>query len=450
MELTERDWSFVVGMSSIHFVQHVFRILPPVLPLLAVEFPYPLWKLGALVSVYFLGSGVGQTPLGVLADRYDRRFILPPGIGLMGGGYLVFAVAPRLLDAGGAVISVLGASFTHQFLLMGLGAFVAGLGASAIHPVGYPLVATNVSAESTGSGYGVWGSAAKFGDAAAPAAIAILIPVVQWDGIFFLFGIVGIAYAVGLFYAMSQSWVESRPADQRAGDAAGTEPEATTESPTEDWRTDPRHYAYPMVALFAFFVARAFSEKGLKTFLPTFLVGVYGYSFTFGNIYVPPESVANVYFMAVFLVAAVVELLTGFLVDRHDSRTVLIAFFVGAPVALLALATGTLSPAVLLAVLVLLGVTNWGWIPARDTIVNDVAPPVREGRTFGYLHTVSHLVSAVAPVAIGYMAERSSLDQSFVVLAMVMVVAILAIGSLYSRRVYRPINHDQSPTKADD
>ena len=451
MGTAEQDWSLIVGMSSIHFIQHIFRILPPILPLLGVEFPYPLWKLGALVSLYFLGSGFGQTPLGILADKYDRRFILPLSIGLMGVGYLVFAIAPQLVSTNATAITLVGTSFTYQFLCMSLGVFIAGLGASAIHPVGYPLVATNVSAESTGSAYGVWGSAAKFGDAAAPTAIAILILVIQWNEIFLLFGAVGVAYAAGLFYAMSQPWIESRPADQRHNDVAETDPETTTtESASKDWRTDPRYYAYPMVALFVFFVARAFSEKGLKAFLPVFLVGVYGYSFTFADIHIPAESFANLYFTAMFLVAAVVQLVTGVLVDQYDSRTVLITFFVGATIALLALTTGTLSPVVLLVVLLLLGATNWGWTPARDALVNNVTPPVREGRTFGYLHTVSHLVSAIAPVAIGYVAGQSDLQRSFGYLALIMLVAILAIGSLYSRRVYLPTDYNQSPAVTND
>ena len=442
MENGWRGWRVVVGMSSIHLVQHVFRILPPMLPIIAVDFPYPLWKLGALVSVYFLGSGLGQTPMGVLADRHDRRFILPPSIGVMGLGYVGFAMVPKLVAPDAAGFTLLGASFTLQFVLMGLGVLVAGIGASAIHPVGYPLVASNVSVDRVGSAYGVWGSAAKMGDAAAPMSVAVLILVVQWRDIFLLFGGLGVAYALALFYAMSQPWFESRPADQSA---------TTAEDDTEamDVPDDRRHYVYPMVALLVFFVARAFSEKGLKTFLPTFLVLVYGYSFAFGSVELTPESFANVYFTAVFLIAAVVQLLTGRLVDRHDHRAVLIGFFLTAAAALVVLATGGLSPLALLGVLLVIGATNWGWTPARDALVNDVTPPARAGRTFGYLHTISHLVSALAPVVIGYIAEQSSLQQSFLYLAVTMLIAVAAIGSLFSRRVYRPTDHE-SRTKPND
>ena len=436
------------SMSSIHFVQHVFRILPPVLPIVALDFPYPLWKLGALVSVYFLGSGVGQAPMGVIADRYDRRLVLPPSIGVMGLGYVGFALVPRVVPPDAAAVTLFGTTVTLQFALMGLGVLVSGVGASAIHPIGYPLVATNVDADGVGRAYGVWGSAAKIGDAAAPLSIAVLILVVDWGEIFLLFGVVGVVYAVGLFVVMSRPWFESRPADQRAAEQDGDAAETESAAP-DGAATDRRRYAYPMVALFVFFVARGFSEKGLKTFLPTFLVVVYGYSFTFGSVTLTPESFANVYFSAVFLVAAAVQLLTGRLVDRYDHRAVLIAFFLAAALALVVLASAGLTSLPLLGVLLVLGATNWGWTPARDALMNDVAPPSREGRTFGYLHTVSHLVSVVAPVIIGYVAEQRSLQRSFIYLAATMLVAVAAIASLFSSRVYRPVDHDPATGPTD-
>lgn len=417
-------------LGSLHFAQHVFRILPPLLPVLALTLGYPLWQLGALVSLYFAGSGFGQAPMGVLADRHDRRLIVPPSVATMGVGYLVVGLAPYLVDPATVAVEAAGASLTTGFLVMGAGSLVAGLGASAIHPCGYPLVVANAPPGREGRALGAWGSAAKLGDAAAPLAIAGLVLALAWADVFLLFGVVGLAYGAALVPALSSGLVETRPGGERV---AGSGERAAADA------ADRRTYVYPVVALLVFFVARAFSEKGLKAFLPTFLVVVYGYSFTVADVRIPPESFANFYFMAVFLVAAVVQLGTGLLVDRYDHRTVLIAFFAAATLAVLALATVSLSPVALLAVLLLLGASNWGWTPARDTLVNDVTPPTREGRTFGYLHTVSHLVSAIAPIVIGFLAEGTSLQESFVYLAATMLVAAGAIGSLYSRRVYRPV-----------
>jgi MFS family permease len=289
--------------------------------------------------------------------------------------------------------------------------------------------------------FGTWGSAAKLGDAAAPMTIAVLVLVVSWSEVILIVGAVGVVYGLALLPILSWGAIETRPGDRRHGatDTATDElsPDARDGSDV-DGNGDRRRYVYPFLALLVFFVARAFSEKGLKAFLPTFIVTVYGYSLSVGDVHVPAESVADVYFTAVFLVAAVTTLVTGWLVDRFDPRTVLVAFFVAAAGTLVVLATGQLSPFGLLVVLVVLGASNWGWIPARDTIMGNITPPDREGRTFGYLHTVSHLFSAVAPVGIGLLAGASSLRRSFVVLAAAMLVAVAAIATLFSPRVYRP------------
>ncbi len=463
-------------ISSLHFAQHVFRILPPLLPLLVVEFPYPLWKLGALVSVYFAGSGLGQTPMGILIDRYDRRYVLPPSVGLMGAGYLVFALAPGVVGAGDASVVLAGEPFAVQFLLMGLGVFVAGVGASVIHPAGLALASANAPAGRAGHVFGAWSAGSKLGDAAAPTAVALLVLVTGWNEIFLLFGLVGVAYAVGLFYALSDDRVETRPAARRPTDAGATDADGAgsradgTAVDAAETATDPdgtavesdgttgaggiegagrpddrRRYVYPMYLLVVFYVARAFSEKGVKAFLPTFLTAVYAYSFTVGGVFVPPESFANFYFTAVFLIAAAASVGTGWLVDRtaYDHRTVLIAFFAVATVAVAVLATGSLSPLALLAVLLVLGGSNWGWMPARDALVNDILPPEREGRTFGYLYTISHVASAVAPVVIGAIAEWSSLRQSFLFVAGTMLVMMAAIAALFSPRLYRPADREE-------
>ena len=419
-------------LGSVHFAQHVFRILPPLLPVLALALGYPLWQLGALVSLYFAGSGFGQAPMGVLADRYDRRLIVPPSVATMGLGYLLVGLTPHVVDTGAVAVDVAGASLTTGFLAMGVGSLVAGMGASAIHPCGYPLVVANAPSGREGRALGAWGSAAKLGDAAAPLVVAGLILTLAWADVFLLFGVVGLAYGAALSPVLSSGLVETRPGSDRA---EGSGERSATDA------ADRRTYVYPVVALLVFFVARAFSEKGLKAFLPTFLVSVYGYTLVVGDVTLPAESLADVYFSVIFIVAAGTTLVTGRLVDRFDARVVLVGIFGAAAGTLVILATGDLSPLALLAVLVVLGASNWGWVPARDAIMSDITPPAREGRTFGYLHTVSHLFSAIAPVAIGVLAGSAGLRGGFLVLATVMVVAVAAIGALFSDRVYRPPEH---------
>jgi MFS family permease len=447
-----RAWTVTGLIGSIHFVQHVFRILPPILPFLTPIYPYPLWQFGALVGIYFAGSGFGQVPMGMLADRYDRRLLLPPSLAMMGGGYLLFALAPQVSGSGVAV-SVAGTQFAAEYLVMSTGALVAGLGASAVHPCGYPIAIANAPKGRQGRSFGAWASAAKMGDAIAPLSVGALLLIVSWSDVFLLFGAVGILYAVVLFRGLSSGLVDTRPTDNRAqtttdnpGHSSESSDDDLARGKTPGFRDDNRNYVYPFVALSVFFVVRGFTEKGLKAFLPTFVATVYAYTVTVRGVRIPAESLADAYFTAVFVVAAASVVAVGLLVDRFDARTVLIVCFLVAVATLVTLATGTLSPVALLVLLGVFGASNWGLAPARDAITSDITPPSHEGRAFGSLHTISHLTSAVAPVAIGALAGVLSFRQAFVVLAAVMLLGVIAIGSLYSRRVYLPVDHGRGVT----
>ncbi|MDX1747645.1 MAG: MFS transporter, partial [Halobacteriales archaeon] len=93
--LSRREAQFGVVIGATHLGQHFLsHIIPPLIPVLVVALDYPLWQLGLLVGLYSLGSGLGQAPIGILSDRYDRLYLLPTGISLTGAGYLVFVLGP--------------------------------------------------------------------------------------------------------------------------------------------------------------------------------------------------------------------------------------------------------------------------------------------------------------------------------------------------------------------
>jgi MFS family permease len=119
--MERRKWLFAGVISACHTVQHVYlRLLPPLIPLLAVDLGFPLWKLGLLVGARSAADGLGQTPMGVLSDSHDRRLLLSGGVAVL----------------------------------------VAGVGSSTVHPTGYPLITANISGAYKGRAIGIWGSSA--------------------------------------------------------------------------------------------------------------------------------------------------------------------------------------------------------------------------------------------------------------------------------------------------
>lgn len=204
-----------------------------------------------------------------------------------------------------------------------------------------------------------------------------------------------------------------------------------------------------MVVIYVFFVTKMFAGKGVNTFIPAFVVGVYAYSLELGDVFLAPESVANFYFTALLLFAAGTQIVLGGLTDRYDPRAVLLSCVGVATVGLLGLALLDLSPVPLLLVMVVLGAGLWGLNPARDALISEITPPEREGRTFGYLWTAVQLTGAAVPVIVGYIMETVGMRPGFALLAAGTVLAGVSISLLYDDRVYVSKREQRVGTGAD-
>ena len=407
------------------------RLLPPLIPVMEVVLAYPLWQLGLLISLYSLGSGLAQAPLGVLSDRYDRRYLLPTGLAIAGLGYIVFALATTL-GAPLPALGLFGHTFEGGFLVMCAAMLVVGVGSAVTHPVGYPMISDNVSADNKGKALGIFGASSKVGDSIAPAMVAALIIVMTWDSIVALFGIIGIIYGVGLYLVLRSDEYETVPSGQRETEDADRDSDLESEPEPSDRRT----FLYPMVAIYCFFVSKMLTTRGIDTFLPTVLVAVYAYSIDVGGIAIGTESIANVYFAVMLLAGAVTQIILGSLTDTYDSRLVILSCMGVATVGMIVLALFDLHPLALLVIVVVLGTGLYGVNPARDTLISDITPPEHEGRTFGYIWTAASLTGAALPAIIGYLFEVLGMREGLLLLAIGTALAALCISTLYSDRVY--------------
>lgn len=428
-DLSSREARFAFVIASSHFSQHfLMRLIPPLIPILAVSLEYSLWELGLLLSVVMVGSGFGQAPLGILSDRYDRRYILPTGIVLSGVSYVVFAYAPAI----GAVlpsVPVFGHTFHGGFVVMAVTMFVMGLGTAVVHPTGYPMITANVTDSNQGKILGVFGSSSKVGDAAAPAIVGVLVLVLVWDQILVLLGLVGVLLGIGLFVALGSDEYVTTPVG-RMDD--GTDGDESTDSQHSDRRT----YLYPLVVIYVFWICKKIASNGINSFFPVYVVSVYAYSFEVADVSLAPESVANFYFALLLLFGAVSQLVFGVLIDRYDPRSAILVSAGVATAGLLLLSLFDLSPLALLLVVLVMGVGLWGVNPGRDALISEITPPKREGRTFGYIWTATQLTGAGIPVLVGYLIETVGMREGFLVLALGTLLAGASIILLYTDRIY--------------
>ncbi|MDY6819484.1 MAG: MFS transporter [Halobacteriales archaeon] len=406
-------------LSSTHGLQHFLgRVFPPLIPLIATDLQLPLWKLGLIVSLLSVANGLGQSPMGHLSDRFDRRFILPVGVLITGIGYFTVYTA-TVLGEGLPTLTVRDVEWTGTLLLITVGMIISGVGRSATHPTGYPLLSANVSPDQQGKALGRWGSASKIGDSIGPAFVGIAILVLAWQDVFAIIAAVAAVYAGLLFVYMTRSSLETAPAQ-----AQETTDEGTAEG----------GYWLPVVLVFLTMVAAGFASRGIGTYLPTFITEVYGFSFEVAGITFGAESVASIYFSAALLSGGVAILVVGNLADRYDPRDIMIALYLGATVTLAALAFVPLTPVTLLAVAVIIGSTLFAVNPARDAIISRVAPEDREGRIFGYFWTGVVLAGSGFPVLIGYLSDVVGIQQGFAYLAIGPLVAIVPLFVLKRKR----------------
>lgn len=436
MEAAERR--FVLTLSGAHAASHVFRrLLPPLIPVFVLAFGYPLWQLGLLAGAFSLGSGLGQTPVGVLSDRYDRRYILPTGLALVSACYVAFAFIPSLGLAGVPIV-IGGYATSLEFLLMVAVVFVGGTGTSVLHPTGYPLLSENVSPDRKGRALGWFGGASKFGDALAPAMVGVLLLALAWPAVLIIIGSAGVVYAGVLFLTLRG--YQTLPRLNREG---------TPDEEVDVWHGDRRLYIYPILAIFLFFAIRMIAAGGVNVFIPEFITSVYGFTLTVLGVDITAASVASFYYSALLFVAGATQLVTGELVDRYDHRKVLLSFLGVATLVLALLATTILSPALLFLTLLVLGGSMWGLNPARDSLISEITPADREGRTFGYLWTGAMVIGSISPVVVGYIGDVAGLQQAFALLALVTVLSAIPIALLLSPRVYLRTTPGQSSAKAD-
>lgn len=426
--LTSREFRFALIICSAHFTQHVFfRIVAPLIPVLTVALVYPLWQLGLFISLYLLGMGIAQAPLGILADRYDRAYILPTGFVITGSAYVTFVAAPAY-GIHIPAVSLMGHVFEGGFLLMALSMLLVGVGLAVVHPVGYPMITDNIRGPHKGKVLGAFGASSKLGDATPPAIIAVLLLVTSWQHIILGFGVAGIVFGVVLYGVLRDDAFETVPSGQRDTDDEGKGPN------TGD--TGPRTYLYPMLILYSFFIFLMLSTTALSAFLPTYIDAVYAYTFHLGSLQIGSESVANVYFAILLISGAVMQLVIGGLSDVYEPRQILVACMGIGTLGMVGLALFDANPLLLLLLIIVLGTGLYGVNPARDALISEFSPPDQEGRTFGYIWTAVTLTGVPLPTVIGYLLETVGMRVGFFLLAVGPLIAGLAITTLYSERVY--------------
>jgi FSR family fosmidomycin resistance protein-like MFS transporter len=377
----------VVGVA--HGMSHFFQlVLPPLFPLLRAEFDVSYATLGALVSTFYVASGLCQFGAGFAVDRFGARPVLFGGLGLLAGGALLAGTVPGI---------------AWLFPLAAL----MGIGNGVFHPADFAVLNANVHPRRLGHAYSSHGIGGSLGYALAPIASYGLAGVFGWRTALLVLGAAGLV-ALALL-ATQRSVLQSR--------AHGTSPPKHTLAGSIELFTQK-----PILLCFAYFCVLTLATIGIQTFVGTSLNAAYDI----------PLAVATSAITAYLLGNATGVFGGGFLAartTRHD-RVAATGLAVGASLMLLIAVSPTIAQWAI-PMLALTGVAIGSTGPSRDMIVRGATPPGASGRVYGFVYSGLDLGATLGPVAMGSLLDHGS---PRVVFAAISVCLFMAIGTVIQVR----------------
>jgi predicted MFS family arabinose efflux permease len=383
----------VTGLIGIaHTFSHFFQLaLPPLFVVLRQAFDVGYAELGVLTTLFYLASGLSQTPAGFLVDRFGARRVLFCGQGLLAGSILLCGLAP---------------SYWALMPLMVL----AGMGNSVFHPADYSILTASIDRSWLGRAYGIHTLGGNIGWALAPITMLALSSAIGWRGALVTAGAAGLLVLV-LLLLNAPALHDGRRAGARRPSIGLGEATAVFTSA-------------PILLCFFYFVLLSIAQVGLQNFLPATLAGLRG-------IDLPTATRA----LTALLLGSSVGILAGSVAADRGLRPDLIVAGGLAVAALLVLLVASVpvgTPA-LVALLTAAGLAMGVTTPSRDMLVRGATPPGSTGKVFGFVYSGLDAGAAVAPTAVGLLLDRGHPAQALWLAAAALLLGVLTAVSLRRR-----------------
>ena len=351
------------------------------------EFSLSAAQAGALASVTLLTSAVGGVAFGVLADRIGRARSLAWSI-------LAYSAFTGLTAT------------AHSLPELVLWRSLVGIGLGGEWAAGSVLVAETWPAEHRGKAVGLMQSGWAIGYILAALLASAVLPSLGWRPLF----------AIGVVPALFAWWVMRKVA----------EPEV--------WRRAARGRALPIGSLLrppllqraaaatALTTTVLFAYWGLFTWIPAYLAspvsaGGAGMGVVRSSGWIVPMQIG----------AFLGYVLFGVLADRFGRKPVFAAFVVGAAVIVPVYGRVAVHPGVLMALGPLVGFLGHGYFSVFGAVLAELFPSAIRATAQGFCYNFGRAVSALAPFAIGALADRHGIGSALALTSAFFVAAGLLI-----------------------
>ena len=339
---------------------------------------------GLLGSLTLVASALGGVLFGVIADRWGRRPALM-------GSLLVYAV---FTFACGLATNV---------WQLGVFRFILGLGMGGEWTSGAALVSETWPDAHRAKAMGLMQSAWSIGYAAAAVVVAIVLPRFGWRVVFFI-GILPAFVALWIRRGIEESpeWTRSKPVRR---DLVG--PLRAIVSPA---------YVHFTLLLTALSTATIFSYWGLNLWIPAYFSlpavdGGLGLTTRTSTVLVVLIQVGTFFGYVSF----------GYVADAIGRRRAFLSYLITGAVLLLMFgqARGLVALAVLGSAAAFFAT---GVFSGFGTVIAELYPTGIRATAQGFTYNVGRLGSAVAPFAIGSLAQTQGFGTAFALLAAVLLL----------------------------
>lgn len=374
-----------------HAIDHLFMLMfPAVAALAAVEFGSSYGEVLRLATGSFIAFGVFSLPMGWLADRFSREFMMTVFFFGMGVAMILTGLAQETWQVVGTLSLV-------------------GLFAAIYHPVGLAMVSQGGGAVGRRLGVnGVWGN---MGVAASALSIGAFADFAGWREAFLLVGAVSILLGLGWMRVVRATSVEAGGAKKKAG------------SPSVDWKR-------VLVVVMVTATVGGFIFNAMTVSLPKVLSDrLVEFSLTATEV----GAIAS----AVYAAAAFTQVVVGRAIDKYSIKPIFLALVAGQAIGLYLAVSASGWTMVAIAVLVM--VLVFGQIPINDTLIARYTPDSWRSRVFSVKYVLSFTVSAAAVPAISLMYDTfGGFSTMFTYAALAAVVITVTVAALPGRRPTTP------------
>jgi FSR family fosmidomycin resistance protein-like MFS transporter len=373
-EISAFDFGKVMTVSFGHAIHDTYSgFLAPLLPLLMEKLAITNTQIGLLL-LFMRWPSLLQPLIGHLADRYGARY------------FIIFTPA---LTA--AMMSLLGVAPNYTALAVMLG--IVGLSAASLHAVG-PAIIGRVAGGNMGRGTGMWMVGGELGRTIAPIAVVAAVSLLTLEGMGVVM-VIGIAATLVLLVQFKDVPVAVRE---------------TGEKEKVDWPALLRTFAPVMMPIAGITLARATLTLALSSYLPLFLV----------------DRGADLWFagaaLTIFEGAGVAGALGGGWISDRIGRKKTLGFSISVAPVLMLIFINT-EGWIQIPLLILLGVVGLSTMPVLIAIVIESFPENR-GLANGVYMAITFMISSLAGVAIGALADGFGMQTAFLISALVPLLGL--------------------------